>query len=111
MDADLKAALFEQQALQPFVVYFKDIEVPAIRFISPETQAMMDAGYIREKSFDCIIRVADLDALNVPVPQVKQTVKVAEDLVDSGTLASYTINDATYDTVGVSWQYRFVIKV
>ena len=111
MDADLNAALHEQQALQPFVVTFKDTPVPAMRFVSAETQMMMDSGYLREKSFDVIIRNADLIALNVPQPQVKDTVKVLEDLVDSGTQAHYTINDATYDTVGVSWQYRLALKV
>jgi hypothetical protein len=111
MDADLKAALLEQQALQPFVIYFKSIQVPALRFVSPETQMMMDSGYLREKSFDAIIRNADLIALNVPQPQVKDTVKVLEDITNSGTQAHYTINDATYDTVGVSWQYRLALKV
>ena len=111
MDADLQAALYEQQALQPFVVTFKDTDVPCIRFVSPETQMMMDTGYLREKSFDVIIRNADLVALGVALPQVKDTVKCLEDLVNSGTQSHYTIADASYDTVGVSWQYRLVIKV
>ena len=91
MDADLKAALFEQQALQPFFVFFKDIEVPCMRYVAAETQMMMDAGYIREKSFNIIIRISDLVSQDVPIPQVKETVKVLEDLVDSGTKVSYTI--------------------
>ena len=111
MDADLKAAEYEQQAIQPFFIMFGDIAVPATRHVSIETQAMMDAGYLKESSFDVIIRVDALNSLQVALPQVNDEVLVSDDFSTDGRSQPFTIKKASYDTVGVSWQYTLEIKV
>ena len=110
MDADLKAVELEQQAIQPFQIMFGDIAVPSTRHVSIETQAMMDAGYLKESSFDVIVRLDALQTLKVELPQVNDEVSVSDDFATDNRSQPYTIKKASYDTVGVSWQYTLEIK-
>lgn len=106
----MKAVLNEQQGINPFFITMDGEKVPAIRFVSLETQAMMDAGYLRQHSFDAVVRQADIIAFDVAQPQINDEVAVIDDLNPSKA-QPFTLKKAKSDTLGVEWTYTFEIKV